>query len=100
MLVCRETGEPFEEDERAIRQAELEVANASGHAAQQAARNRLERLREGRYAHPHGCMRTTGISGVLNSLLETSIIPLFAVTPPLKNVRKSRFRKTIRKKVD
>ena len=56
MLVCRETGDPFEEDERAIRQAELEVANASGHAAQQAARKRLERLREGRYAYPHGCV--------------------------------------------
>lgn len=58
MLVCEENSDPFEKDERDIRQAELEVANASGHAAQQAARKRLERLRENRFAHSHGCALT------------------------------------------
>ncbi len=60
MLVCRERGDPRDEDESAIRRAELEAANASSTAGNaetaKRARTRLDRLREHRYLYPHGRM--------------------------------------------
>ncbi len=64
MLVCRELGDPRDEDESAIRRAELEAANASSTAGNaetaKRARTRLDRLREHRYLYPHGRMSLKG----------------------------------------
>lgn len=59
MLICSERGDPREEDESAIRRAELDAANAAALnnvELAKRARLRLERLRERRYLYPHGCM--------------------------------------------
>ena len=59
MLMCWEHKDAREEDESAIRRAELEVANAGASQSQSAevakqARARLDRLREHRFLYPHG----------------------------------------------